>query len=90
MTRADFIQHCRANNYLVTIAAMNIGLLTPLDPVTYPAVATEITRMRENPIPAGVQDRRKIPLAVPKFERVSGNATSPIPDEPIPEWEDIV
>lgn len=69
------------NIYAIVISAYNIG--EPVPVVNYDAVGAEITRMRLNPIPSGVQDGRFIPLQVPRFNPVrgvSGSLTSPVPD----------
>lgn len=88
MDKLALYQHAHGNSYAILMAATNLSLPVPLDPLTYPLVAAEITRMRENPILSGVQDRRVVPLRPPKPTKIARDA--PEVTEPIPEWEDII
>lgn len=66
--RLQIIHAAKNNLYWIIIAACNVGLPVPVPEPMYPLLLSEIHRMRSTYIPAGVQDRRPIPLTPPRFQ----------------------
>lgn len=72
MTRLELYELSRRNVYTIFVAACNTG--QPMPVTDYDAIGAEIIRMRANPIPAGIQDRKVIPISAPRFQRETGES----------------